>query len=114
MAYDEELAARFRKALGRRKGLTDKRMMGGICFMLHGNMIGGADRHKETQQGRFMFRVGKENEHEALSRQGSSIMEQGGRRMTGMVIVDAQKCTDEELKEWTQLALGWVKTLPPK
>ncbi|MBX2883074.1 MAG: TfoX/Sxy family protein [Granulosicoccus sp.] len=114
MAYDEELTARYRKALGRRKGLSDKRMMGGVCFMLNGNMIGGADRHKDTQQGRFMFRVGKDNEDVALARKGASIMEQGGRRMTGMVFVDAESCTDQELKEWVGLALDWVKTLPPK
>lgn len=114
MAYDEELANRYRKALGKRKGITEKRMMGGICYMLNGNMIGGADRHKETHVGRFMFRVGKDNEEVALSRKGSAIMEQGGRRMTGMVFVDAESCDDSTLKEWIKLAVDWVKTLPPK
>lgn len=113
MAYDEELAARYKKALGRRKGLTEKRMMGGVCFMLNGNMVGGADRNT-AGVGRFMFRVGKDNEAEALTRTGAEIMQQGGRRMTGMVFVDETSCDDQTLAEWIKLALKFVKSLPPK
>ncbi|WP_223173217.1 TfoX/Sxy family protein [Grimontia hollisae] len=49
MAYDETLTARFRNATAGIKGITEKKMMGGICFLHQGNMIGGADK------GRFMF-----------------------------------------------------------
>ena len=113
MAYDEKLAARFRKGLAGRKGITEKRMMGGVCFLLNGNMIGGADRTKDGV-GRFMFRVGKDNEAEALSRPGARIMEQGGRRMSGLVFVDETACNHSALKTWLALALGFVGTLPPK
>lgn len=113
MAYDEQLAARFRKALGRRAGVTDRRMMGGICFMLNGNMIGGADRTKKGV-GRFMFRVGKENHADALQRKGAMKMEIGGRQMRGFIFVEEQHCDDQQLKDWVKYALSFVKTLPPK
>jgi TfoX/Sxy family transcriptional regulator of competence genes len=57
MAHDEDLAARFRDGLAGMAGVSEKRMMGGVCFFLHGNMIGGADRTKSGER-RFMFRVG--------------------------------------------------------
>lgn len=113
MAYDELLAARFRKALGERVGHSEKKMMGGVCFLLNGNMIGGADRTK-AGQGRFLFRVGKEREEVARSRKGATIMEQGGRRMSGFIFVNEEDCTDQDLGGWVELALGFVETLPPK
>ena len=113
MVYDETLTKRFRKALGRTRGVTEKRMMGGICFMINGNMLGAADRTKQGL-GRFMFRVGKDNEAEALSRPGSYIMEQGGRRMGGFIFVNEDDCDDQQLKGWIQLAKKFAKTLPPK
>jgi len=114
MASDDALTQRFYKALGESKGVTEKRMMGGICFMLNGNMVGGADRHAKTGYGRFMFRVGKPNESEALSFPGTEIVEQGGRRMGGMIFVDADNCSDTDLKSLATLALRFAKTLPAK
>ena len=112
MAYDELLAARLRDAIGKRS-VTEKRMMGGACFMVDGNMLGGADRQKDGA-GRFMFCVGKDNEAEALSRPGAIPLEQGGRRMGGMVFVDEAACDDNALKNWITLALSFVDALPPK
>ena len=54
--------------------------MGGVCFLLNGNMIGGADRAK-TGERRFMFRVGKEREAEAAGRPGAEVVNFSGRRM---------------------------------
>ena len=113
MAYDEALTDRFRDALAGRPGISEKRMMGGVCFFVDGNMIGGADRDR-TGASRFMFRVGKENEAIALSRHGARIMEQGGKRMGGLVFVDEQACDTTALKDWVSLAIGFVATLPPK
>ena len=87
--------------------------MGGVCFMVDGNMLGGADRQKNGA-GRFMFRVGKDNEAEALSRTGAIPMEQGGKRMGGMVFVDEIACGADALKDWVALALSFVGALPPK
>ncbi len=113
MAYDEELATRFRHALGERGNLSERRMMGGVCFMLDGNMVGGADRQKDGR-GRFMFRVGKDNMHHALQRPGATVMELGGRRMGGFLFVDAATCDGDALKAWIDLARSFVATLPPK
>jgi len=113
VAYDEGLAKRFRTALRRRKGIAEQRMMGGLCFMLSGNMIGGCDRTK-TGEGRFMFRVGKDNYADALERSGARPMEMGGRTMRGFVFVDEAACDAATLKDWVDFALRFVKTLPPK
>jgi len=113
MAYDEWLAERFRERLRGTAHVTEKRMMGGICFFLNGNMIGGADRTK-AGEGRFMFRVGKHNEAEALSRPGASIMEQGGKRLGGLIFVEERACDSVALNGWVGLALDFVAKLPPK
>ena len=88
-------------------------MMGGTCFLLQGNMIGGADIPK-AGTGRFMFRVGKEHAADALQRPGAKPMEMGVRRMNGMIFVDAVDCDDKSLAEWVGLALDFDKTLPRK
>ncbi len=114
MAYDEELSLRLHSALEGIMDVTDKRMMGGVCFMVRGNMLGGADRNKDGE-GQFMFRVGKDNEAEALARKGAKIVELGGRRMSGMVFVDEEACPDDaSLREWVTLAMSFVSTLPDK
>ena len=81
--------------------------------MVDGNMLGGADRQKDGA-GRFMFRVGKDNEAEALSRPGAISLEQGGKRMGGTVFVDEAARDGDELKNWVALALSFVGALPPK
>ena len=113
MAYDELLADRLRDAIGERSNLSEKRMMGGVCFMIDGNMLGGAGRQKDGA-GRFMFRVGKENEAEALSRPGAIPVDNNGRRMGGMVFVDEAACDGDALKNWVALGLSFVGALPPK
>lgn len=114
MPVDELLNKRFRKAAGLDKDLDEKRMMGGICFMLNGNMLGGADRNKDTGEGRFMLRVGKENEQEALSTKGVTIVEQGGRKMGGMIFVEADSLAEDKLDSLMKLALKFVNSLPSK
>lgn len=113
MAYDKVLTERMRAALTGRDDITEKRMMGGVCFFEGGHMLGGADQSKDGDR-RFMFRVGKEQEAEALSRPGAHIVDLNGRRMGGMVFVHAASCTDDQLKNFLELALNFVATLPPK
>ena len=64
MAYDEDLTNRMRTALDGVDETSEKRMMGGVCFFLNGNMLSGADRSKDGVR-RFMFRVGKDKHAEA-------------------------------------------------
>lgn len=111
--YDEDLTARFREMLTGMVGISEKKMMGGVCFLLNGNMVGGAHREK-TGEGKFMFRVGKDNEAEALSRPGASPMTMTGRRMGGLIFVDEEACDEDALKGFVSLALSFVTTLPTK
>ncbi|MEP2990167.1 MAG: TfoX/Sxy family protein [Parasphingorhabdus sp.] len=113
MAYDEVTTIRFRNALGIMEGLSEKRMMGGICFLLHGNMIGGADQSKDGA-GRFMFRIGKDNQDKGNAMPLAQPMEMGGRLMSGLFFVDAGDCDDELLRRWIALALSFGKDLPHK
>lgn len=113
MAYDDEIAERYRQALRGLAGVSEKRMMGGVCFFLDGNMLGGADRNKEGLR-RFMFRVGKEAHGDALQREGALPMELGGRRMGGFIFVDAERCDEAMLASWIDLARAFVGKLPPK
>lgn len=113
VAIDDALNERFRKATAKLEGMSEKNMMGGTCFLLNGNMLGGADQPKQGPA-RFMFRVGKDNEANAMSRQGAIPVEQGGRRMSGMVFVDASHCNARALQSWIKLATSFVGTLKPK
>lgn len=112
MAYDELLTERMRAAIGPLDGLSEKRMMGGICFFLHGNMIGGADRTKQGVS-RFMFRCGVDNK-EAASLPSGEPMVMGERLMRGFYFVDAASCDSNLLAQWTHVALANARSLPPK
>jgi hypothetical protein len=76
--------------------------------MLHGNMLCG------VEVGRFMFRVGKEFEAEALGRAGASPMDITGRPMRGFVWVRADAAQGRALRSWIDLASRFVATLPPR
>lgn len=113
MAHDPELTERMRAALGSGAEFSEKRMMGGTCFFLRGNMVGGADRAKDGQR-RFMFRVGKDNAERAgeLGALGPLLL--GDRIMPGFYFVDAEKCDAALLGRWLDLALEHARGLPPK
>ena len=113
MAYDEETAQRMRSALSGLEGLSEKRMMGGLCFLVNGNMIGAADRPKDGAA-RFMFRIGKDNQAAGNALPGAEPLIQGGRRMSGFFFVDEAGCEDSHLKQWLSLALSHAMSLPPK
>lgn len=113
MAYDDMLAGQYRDWLRSHEGITEKQMMGGVCFFANGNMIGGADRTKDGV-GRFMFRIGKENQALGESLPGASPMVQGGRAMDGFFFVAEDACSADELKIWFNHALRNARSLPPK
>src|SRR5262245_12304204 len=105
MPHDDTL---LRAALSSRRGVTEKRMFGGICFMLRGHMLCGIGKPG------FMFRVGRDQEAEALARPAAWPMEFGGRRMRGFVWVDPAACTPRDLAAWVVLAEKFVATLPAR
>lgn len=112
VAFDEALTNRMRAAFGERESITEKRMMGGVCFFLGGNMVCGADRSKEGER-RFMFRVGKGNAAAAALPQGTPMF-LGDRPMRGFYFVDGERRDDELLHRWLDVALSHARSLPPK
>jgi TfoX/Sxy family transcriptional regulator of competence genes len=104
----QELAARVRAALEGRRGIGEKRMFGGICFLLRDNMLCG------TGTGMFMFRVGKDAHAAAVNRRGAKPMVLNGRTMEGFIWVDPAACDARALRSWLGLALDYVAALPPK
>lgn len=113
MAFDDRLAERLRDAFIGLPDITEKKMMGGLFYLMSGNMIGGTFNSK-TGLPQFLFRVGKQNEAEALSRPGASIMMNGKQRMGGFIVVEEELCDDEALTTWIGLSLSFVGSLPPK
>ncbi|BDE05824.1 hypothetical protein WPS_11000 [Vulcanimicrobium alpinum] len=108
MAYDETTAARVRSALSARS-VVERKMMGGICFMVDGHMCCGVSREA------LMVRVGRDGYREALAQPHVRPMEFGGRSPTGFVLVDPVGYrTDAALKKWITRSLGVVAALPPR
>ena len=109
MAYDEGLAELLRADLADRTGVVEKRMFGGLCFMLDGHMLCGV--HK----GGGMFRVGKDRHAEALTIDGAGPMAFTGRPMGGMVdVTDDAMADDIRRGQLMTLAMENVSSLPPK
>jgi TfoX/Sxy family transcriptional regulator of competence genes len=105
---NDALAGRLRKAFAGRTNISEKRMFGGVCFLLRGNMLCG------TGNTDFMFRVGKEQDTEALARKGARPMDFTGKVMKGFVWVDPDACDSRALKRWIALAEKYVGKLPAK
>ena len=109
MAFDEALAARVRHHLATQPGYSEKKMFGGLCFLINGNMCCGVEKE------RLMLRVGPDLHEETLAREGAHPMDFTGRPMKGMVYVDpAFAQTDPALAEWIDIALGFAESLPAK
>ncbi len=109
MAYDEGLATILRDDLEDLQGITEKKMFGGLCFLLNGNMLCGV--HKDGA----MFRVGKDNEAAALEIDGAGPMQFTGRKMGGMIDVTDEGLADDKARaEWLRLSLDFVKPMPAK
>ena len=109
MAYDEQLATRVRKLLKRRKNYSERKMFGGICFMLGGNMCCGVTTDA------IMLRLGRENAETALEEPFTREMDFTGRPMKGMIYVDAGGyAADDDLKDWVQQAAKFAASLPVK
>ena len=109
MAYDESLASRVREVLPGGPDLTEKKMFGGLCFLIGGNMCCGITGDQ------LMLRVGPQAYESALSRPHAREMDFTGRAMKGMVYVDdAGISTEEDLADWVTLAVRFAGSLPAK
>jgi TfoX/Sxy family transcriptional regulator of competence genes len=109
MAYDEGMAQLLRDDLAETGGISEKRMFGGLCFMLNGNMLCGVGTSAP------MFRVGKELEAEALSLDGVAPLSFTKRKMGGMVEMDEDFFVEDGSRQaCLALALAFVSALPAK
>ena len=108
MAYHERLAARVRDLLADERALSERRMFGGLTFMLDGNMCCG------IVGDRLMLRLGANLAAQALERTHVQPMDFTGRPMTGMVYVDSEGLRGKGLRTWVEQAAGFARTLPPK
>jgi TfoX/Sxy family transcriptional regulator of competence genes len=109
MAYDEKLAERVREVMHPQRGFTEKKMFGGICFLLRGNMCCGVLKDE------LMVRVGPEMHDSALARPHARVMDFTGRPSKGMVYVAADGIrTSAQLRKWVEMGIGFTNTLPAK
>lgn len=109
MAYDDLLAVRMRAAVGPLSGLEEKKMFGGIGFLINGNMACGV--HKND----LIVRVGPDDYATALTRPHTRLFDMTGRPMTGWIVVEPSGCaTESALKAWVEQGLAFARTLPGK
>ncbi len=109
MAFSETLAQRVRNVLYPLTPAEEKKMFGGIAFMVSGNMAVGVIRNE------LIARVGLENYEASLRVPGADLFRPTGKPMAGWVSVAPEAHqTNENLKYWIELALEFVKTLPAK
>lgn len=109
MPFDESLAARVRQLLARRRGFVEKKMFGGVGFLLAGNMCVGV--WKEF----LIARVGPDNYEAALAAPHTRVFDITGRAMTGWVMVEPDgTSTAGDVKQWIDQAVEFVRTLPGK
>jgi TfoX/Sxy family transcriptional regulator of competence genes len=109
MPYDELLAGRIRAILSRIPVLEEKKMFGGVGFLINGNMACGV--HKNH----LIVRVGPIDYHQSLLRPYARPFDMTGRPMLGWVMVEPQGCeTESKLKEWISQGIEFARSLPAK
>lgn len=109
MAFDIELADRIRTILGKRKGVVEKRMFGGIAFLLNGNMCCGV-HGKE-----MIVRIHPEQTENTLKERYTRIFDITGRPMKGWILVGPKGLAkDDLLANWVKVAVKYASSLPVK
>ena len=110
MAYDEELAERIRELLAGEADITEKRMFGGLAFLVGGNMAVSA-----SGQGGVMVRVDPEDTDALLAEPHARPFEMHGRTMQGWLRIDPEGVrTVPELEPWVKQGVSYARSLPPK
>ena len=109
MAYNEKLAQRIRQKLGSMPAFAERKMFGGVCFLLHGHMACGILNND------VIVRVGKEAYESALALPHTRKFDITGKAMTGWVMVTPEGyASDQELDAWLQKGVDVAVLLPPK
>ena len=108
MAVDEVLAARVREAIRGEPGVSEKRMFGGLCFLVHGNLSCGVDAD-------LFVRTGPEVGEKLIARKHARAFAPSGRPMKGWVQVDPAGVSGKRaLESWLRPALAFARSLPKK
>ena len=109
MAYDMNLAKRIIDNLQEISAVDEKKMFGGVAYLIHGNMAIGVHGND------LMVRVGSENHAEAMKRPHTRVFDMTGRPMSGGVVVAAAGLTDPQiLADWIARGVAYARSLPPK
>jgi TfoX/Sxy family transcriptional regulator of competence genes len=110
MAYDEDLANRIRELIAGDPDISEKRMFGGLAFLLNGNMAVAA-----SGQGGLMVRVDPDATDSLLEKPHAQPFEMRGRQMQGWLRVDAEGVrTKRQLEPWVKRGTAYARALPPK
>ncbi len=110
MAYDEELAERIRELVASESDLSEKKMFGGLAFLVGGNMAVAA-----SGQGGLLVRVDPAESDTLVATTSARPMEMRGRAMAGWLRVEAEDVrTQEELAKWVELGTTYARSLPAK
>ena len=110
MAYDSELADRIRFLIGTGPGVTEKKMFGGLAFLIDGNMAISA-----SGQGGALVRVDPADTDALVATANATLAVMGGRTMQGWLRVSSEDLeADQQLTEWVTRAVGYARSLPPK
>jgi TfoX/Sxy family transcriptional regulator of competence genes len=110
MAYDPELAERIRELVAAERGVDEKRMFGGLAFLVNGNMSVAASR-----QGGLLVRVDPAEAEPLVDDDGVTPMAMGGREMRGWLYVAAPAvASDDALAAWVDRGVGYARSLPAK
>ena len=109
MAFDETLARRIRESLSRRRGVQEKKMFGGVGFLLNGNMLVGVWKKS------LVVRLAADEYAWALSEPNVREFDITGRPMKGWILVEPEGVEDvDQIDNWIRRATKFVKTLPAK
>jgi TfoX/Sxy family transcriptional regulator of competence genes len=110
MAYDEDLAHRIRECAQDEDGLTEKRMFGGLAFLINGNMAVSA-----SGQGGLLLRVDPAQTESLAAKPHAATAIMRGREMNGWLRVDAAGVASlRDLRRWVKIGLVYARSLPPK
>ncbi|TMH83554.1 MAG: TfoX/Sxy family protein [Betaproteobacteria bacterium] len=109
MPYDEKLGGRVRKALAGRKGIAEKKMFGGVAFLLNGNVCCGV--HADE----MIVRLNPEETDQALAKPHTRIFDMTGRPMKGWILVkSAGVASEDALAKWVSMGVSYAASLPAK
>jgi len=110
MAYDEDLAARIRDLIGPDPELTEKKMFGGLAFLIRGHMAISA-----SGQGGVLVHVDSERSAGLVAATEATTAVMQGREMPGWLRVSPEDvASDDDLSRWVEVGIGHARSLPPK